>query len=140
MKKRIVPIVFICLIVICISGYIYSIQYNSHGMGRYLCFEIVESGWKSLGKNKGKEVCTYNLDGLYVVSIMANQIPLQEALKSEKLAYLNLCKNSLGKKQIQIKKEEGTTYLFENYQIAIFDEYCIIAPLNITIQELPDNT
>lgn len=140
MKKRIVPIVFICLIVMCISGYIYSIQYNFHGMGRYLCFEIDESGWKSLGKNKGKEVCTYNLDVLYIVSIMANEIPLQEALKSEKVDYLDLCKNSLGKKQIQIKKEEGTTYLFENYQIAIFDEYCIIAPLNITIQELPDNT
>lgn len=139
MQKRIVPIVCICLLVICVCGYIYSIQYNSHGMGRYLCFEIDESGWKSLGKNKGKEVCTYNLDDLYIVSIMANEVSLQEAFKSEKLTYLDLCKNSLEKEEIQIKKEQGTAYLFENYQIAVFDEYCIIAPLNITIQEMPDN-
>ena len=136
MKKKICLFCcFIGMFVFVIFGiYICRQQYNSHNIGRYLCIEIDNSGWKNVGISDGMNVRTYNLKNAYFVSLFANKIQLDEAIRTNKVNIKDMCKYPFDVKKITTDDQVITTYIFENYQIIVTNEECIISPIN-AIQE-----
>ena len=115
----IVGVVFACM-------FIYQLQYNSKGMGRYLCIERNQSGWITVGNSGGMDIMTYNLEEPYAINIKGEKVYLNEAIRSNQLTIQDLCKYP---DRVITSCDDGinqTHYYFENYQIIDNGKYYII--------------
>lgn len=135
--KKVVSVLALGMILCMVTiGCVYMIQYNGNGLGRYLCVEIDQSGWKDIGQSNSVQIYTYNLKNPYVVAFTSKKIFLEDGIQSGKITIKDLCKYSQSKEQMRIDNETGTVYLFENYQIIMLDGKCIITPLDIAPDKL----
>lgn len=108
--------------------YAYRSQYNWNGIGRYLCITIDSSGWKEIGQSDGYTVYTYNLEEPYTVKVNAERLYLKEAVKSNQINIKDIYDAAGNQEEIRIGDDTGTAYLFENYQVILIKDQCIIAP------------
>ncbi len=130
MKRKI--LIIICLL--CLAGMItagivlFRTQYNEKGIGKYLCIEIDQNGWKEIGQEEGVDIMTYNLKMPYFICSNAKQINLDEALRQGEIQIEDLYKYASEYQAVDLDGEKGTSYLYENYQVVIGKGKCIIAP------------
>ncbi len=133
MKRKI--LIIICLL--CLAGMItagivlFRTQYNEKGIGKYLCIEIDQNGWKEIGQEEGVDIMTYNLKMPYFICSNAKQINLDEALRQGEIQIEDLCKYASEYQAVDLDREKGTSYLYENYQVVMGKEKCIIAPRDV---------
>lgn len=123
----------ICTILI-IAGLIfaYSQQYNLSGVSRYPSFTIDKTiGTEFICKSDEYKVYTYNLKNLSFIRFDNERIEFKEALTKNKISIDDMIKNSNTKKENQL-----FIYEFENYQIILNGNICLIAPLNIDMNKV----
>ena len=132
-KKMVIVIccgvIFILMIAIaCLVFYMFSQQYNSKGISGLLCITIDESQPKEyIGELENYSIYVERLktDELYFISVGAERISLREAVENELVSI-----EDWRKKAWDTVKDEDTEILrYENYEIAINDENCIIRPI-----------
>lgn len=94
----------------------------------WLCITIDRSGWKEIGQSDGYTVFTYNLEEPYTIKVDAKRLYLKEAVKSKQINIKDLYDAAWDQEEITIGEDIGTAYLFENYQVILVGDQCIIAP------------
>lgn len=139
MKKKILVtggiIAVICIILVFfLLGHFYDLQYNDKKVSRGIGITIDESGWDTLCQSDGITYRTYNLDAPVLITVAGDEILLGEAIKSGKTNMEDLCKYPSDAKETTFKGETGTAYIFENYQIVVVKDECIISPLDVVLE------
>jgi len=103
-------------------------QYNSKGISSLLCISIDENQpLIYIGELNNHSIYTEKLatDALYYTSVDGDNIPLQAAVENELVSL-----KDWRKKAWNIVKTDDTEILrYENYEIAISDDKCIIRPI-----------
>lgn len=137
-KKKVVTYIFGGLIIVLIAAItfliiyflsrFYNPQYNSNGISNYLCITIDESQQaKYIGKldNYSIYIEKLKIDALYYTSVSGNNISLVDAVTNKLVSVENW-----RKKAWKIITDENTEILrYENYEIAVTDDNCIIRPI-----------
>lgn len=141
MKKRVIIALLLSsiLIVSCVFAaiYVFQLQYNQNFLGRYLSVEMDQSELKNIGQSDGLDVMTFNMKEPYLISLSNDKIYLKDALRSNKMDIGDLCKYPTETKDVKLKEKDAVAYLFENYQMIITKDKCIIAPLNVILERIP---
>ena len=129
MKK----LIALSLILVCVFGvvgckWMYNAQYNENGVSHFLVITIDESQPKEyVGELDAHAVFVekLNMDTTYFTSATAENISIKEAIEN-KLVSLDEWKKYAWKTE-----EDGDTEIlqFENYEIVIAHDACIIRPL-----------
>jgi hypothetical protein len=137
-KYKTKNIIFFLLGIICanliIAGiiFLYSQQYNLSGVSRYPSFTIDNTiGTEYICKSHEYKIYTYNLKELNFIKFDSGHIEFKEALTKNKISIHDMIKNLDNKKENQL-----LIYEFENYQIILNDNICLIAPLNIEVNQV----
>lgn len=139
MYKKIIILViavaiFVCLILaggIAIKS-IFSSQYNSNGISRYLCITIDDTyGKEYIYKNSEYTVYTFQLEDAYFMDINANEVSLYDALSTKKISIDDMIEKCNLNEYNNMK-----IYAAENYQIILYQKECIITPLDININDV----
>lgn len=138
-KKVLIGICLLCLAGVMTAGIIlFRAQYNVKGIGKYLCIEIDQSGFKEIGQEDGINIMTYDLKMPYFICVNAKQINLDTALQQGDIQIEDLYRYAVETAAVDLDGEKGTSYLYENYQVVIGKEVCIIAPKDVNIFKFPD--
>jgi len=108
--------------------YLFSAQYNANGISSFLCITIDENQpLEYIGELENYSIYVENLkiDELYFISVDDTRISLSEAIQNE------LVSISDWRKKAWYTITDGNTEIlgFENYEIAITAEECIIRPI-----------
>lgn len=110
----------------------YSQQYNLNGVSRYPSFTIDNAiGPEYICKSDFYEVYTYHLNEVYFTKFDSRNIQLKEALTQNRISIDDMIKKGKAKKSNQM-----SVYEFENYQIILNGPICLIAPLNIDLDQV----
>lgn len=132
--KNIIFLIGIICTSLLIAGLIfaYSQQYNLSGVSRYPSFTIDKAiGSEYICRSDFYEVYTYNLNEVTFIKFDSGNIKLKEALTKNKISIYDMIKKGKAKKDNQL-----TVYEFENYKIILNDHICLIAPLNIDVNQV----
>ena len=133
MKKVIIPIIIaILIILIACSGkivrWLFAQQYNSKGISHFLVITLDNEQQKEyVGKLEEHDVY---IEGLNIAetnfrTINAENLSIKDAIESKLVSIEDWKKYAL-----QITEEEsGEILKFENYEILVTSEECIIRPL-----------
>lgn len=105
-------------------------EYNRHGVTRYLVTQKTDSGWRDIGEYDGLDVRLYDIDSASFYTEDHETIGLEKALNSNLISIEDMCKYPFEYKQIMYKDQTAEDYIFETYQIIVTDTECIICPLN----------
>jgi len=133
-KKKITIILSVILIIVSIAlcfgiDWLFSEQYNKKGISHFLIITVDKDQSKEyIGDLDGYKIYMENLDleETYFRTINAENISIKETLE-KKLVSIDEWK----KYAWNIKKENDAEILeFENYEIAIINDECIIRPLS----------
>jgi hypothetical protein len=142
-KKTIITITVVSILCLCLlllviwaGNKIYSLQYNNKDVSNYINITIDDSIGKAyLCEADNYSVYTYNLRESSVIDFGANTIDLKDALENKKIDLDDLTRH--------LNYEDGDSgrkiYIWENYQIIFSGKECVIAPLNINIEEITLN-
>lgn len=140
MKKRLIIIScltgIVCILLFGGLSYTFHLQYNRHNIGRNLCISIDQSGWEMLGNYNEVTFMTYNLNAPYLITVTAENILLKDALQTDKIDIEDLCKYPEETKEFVFDNENETAFIFENYQIILLKNKCMILPLNIDLEKV----
>lgn len=129
-KKILISICLLCFAGIVIAGIaLFRTQYNEKGIGKYLCIEIDQSGWKEIGQEDSVKIMTYNLKMPYFICLNTKKINLDTVLQQGDIQIKDLYKYADESAEIKLDGEEGTSYIYENYQVIMVKDKCVIAPL-----------
>lgn len=131
-KKILICICLLFFVGIIIAGIaLFRTQYSEKGISKYLCIEIDQSGWKEIGQVDNVKIMTYNLKMPYFICSNANEINLDTALQQGDIQVKDLYEYADVLTDIDVDGEKGTSYLYENYQVVMVKEKCIVAPKNV---------
>lgn len=92
MKKVVLGVALGMILCMFTIGCVYMIQYNGNGLGRYLCVEIDQSGWKDIDQSNSVQIYTYNLRDPYVVAFTSKKYFWKMESNQERLR-LRICVN-----------------------------------------------
>ena len=133
MKKSMIILIISMLILVAAGGmglirWLFAEQYNSKGVSHFLVITIDETQPREfIGKLDGHDMYIERLDidGTVFRSVKAENISLNEAFEG------NLVSIDEWRKYAREAKTEGNEEIlqFENYEIAVTEEECIIRPL-----------
>lgn len=122
----------VTILIISVFILAYSQQYNLNGVSRYPNLTIdMTTGAEYIGDSGNYKVYTYNLKEVSFTRFGADSINLEEALAENKISIDDMIKKSPRKKE-----NELSIYEFENYQMILSNSLCLIAPLNIDVNQL----
>ena len=121
-------ILTLMIAIVCLVFYLFSLQYNSKGISSLLCITIDESQPKEyIGELEDYSIYVERLktEELYFVSVDAERISLKEAVANELVSIKDWRKKAWKR----VKDGDTEIWRYENYEIAINDEECIIRPI-----------
>lgn len=105
-------------------------EYNRHGVTRYLVAQKTNCGFRDIGEYDGLDVRLYDIDSASFYTENHETIGLEKALNSNLISIRDMCKYPFEHKQITYGDFTAEDYIFETYQIIVTDTECIICPLN----------
>ena len=131
MKKIVIFIIII--LVICALGHLvikwlFSSQYNSNGISHYLVITIDKNSPKEyVGELEGHKVYVENLklDETNFRNIDAENVSIKEALEKKLVSIEEWEKYAIKTN----KTNDGEILQFENYEIVVTKDECIIRPI-----------
>ena len=132
MKKKVIILIVAIIGVICISTFgikwLFSEQYNDKGISHFLVITIDKNQPREyIGELEGHRVFieNLNLEGTNFRTVNAENMSIKEAIEN------NLVSIKEWKKYDWKVKKEGDSEIlqFENYEIVITYDECIIRPL-----------
>ena len=133
MSKKVIALIIVLVVVSAGSfGLLYmaySAQYNSKGVSSLLNITIDENQQKEfVGKLDGYNIYVEGLkiDELYFIAFNDEQIPLKDAIDNELVSVKDWRK----KARKTIKDGDAEILRYENYEIAIAYDDCIIRPIS----------
>jgi len=103
-------------------------QYNEHGVSKLIGIGIAEGEKEELGTLDGYTVYREDLNSTTLGTKDGGTIELEEAIEEGLIDLKDLCKSAWWKKKVDIDGEKARVYIFENYQILLMDDECIISP------------
>lgn len=128
-RKILISISLLCLAGVLAAGFVlFRAQYNAKGIGKYLCIEIDQSGWKEIGQKDDVSIMTYNLKMPYFIPSDAEKLNLDAALQHGDIQIEDLYKYAEESMAVNLNGQKATSYLYENYQVVKEKTRCIIAP------------
>ena len=126
-KLTALSLILVCVLSMVGCNWIYDAQYNEHGVSHFLVITIDEGQPKEcVGELDAHSVFVEKLDmqGTYFISVADEHISIKEAIEN-KLVSINEWKKYARK---TIKDADTEILQFENYEIAITQDECVIRP------------
>ncbi len=126
-KLAVLFLILVCMVGLTGCEWIFDAQYNEYGVSHFLVISIDENIPKEyIGELDGHKVFAekLNLDETYFITADAEYISIKEAIEKSLVSI-----DDWREYAWETEKDGDTEILrFENYEIAISDDECIIRP------------
>lgn len=139
-KRSIIIIGTICTSCICIFiavvfiiRYNFLLQYTPNGISRYIHISTDESTGKELiFDNSEYTIYTFQIKDAYFIDVYANEINLYEAMENKKITMEEM----IEKGKLVYEKDDIKQYKFEQYQIFLDGNECIVTPYYTKMEDI----
>ncbi len=112
-----------------IGIYAFNQQYHHSGISKYLNITISDTGKYKVGELEGYDIYLEDLSEAYFVTLSADRLELKDAIEQGKINMEDLYDGSKHMQEILANGQEGIIYYFENYQIELLKDECVISPI-----------